>query len=25
LSASGGVGQPTSEVDDAVAKAMTRY
>ena len=25
FSASGGVGQPTSEVDDAVAKAMTRY
>ena len=25
FSASGGVGQPTSELDDAVAKAMTRY
>ncbi len=25
FSCSGGVGQPTSEVDDAVAKAMTRY
>jgi meso-butanediol dehydrogenase/(S,S)-butanediol dehydrogenase/diacetyl reductase len=25
FSASGGVGQPTSEVDDAVAQAMTRY
>ena len=25
FSCSGGVGRPTTEVDDAVAKAMTRY